>query len=155
MDNSDADFTLFIDSDIPYTNDSIIALIEKLITSNEIDIVIGVRDRSYKNQLHGRRRVLSYSLLFFNRRFLGLQNYDSQAGLKAMNNKGKKAYLTSKANRFLVDLEFLVRAKKRNLKIVPIVIQAREDLHSSSISLSALIKEIPSLIRIAYLHFYH
>ena len=145
---SNSEFSLFIDADIPYTYSSIKSVIDHIFHNNNIDVVIGVRDQSYNEKLKGRRKILSSLLMNINKHLFHLKTYDTQAGLKVMNELGRKSLLQTKANRFLFDLEFILLCKKNNLHIQTHIVKAKSNMSSSSLSLGTLIKEIPSFMQI-------
>ncbi|MEM6726667.1 MAG: glycosyltransferase family 2 protein, partial [Bacteroidota bacterium] len=102
MARSEADFSIFTDIDFPYETDSLITLFKKLQAGP--DILIGVRDESYyENVPKGRVRV-SKVFKFFLKKFFRLPVSDTQCGLKGFNGKGRKIFMESTMNRYLFDL---------------------------------------------------
>jgi len=140
-------YSLFTDIDFPYEINNMIEMIDNLISNRE-DIIIGRRSEGYYNNQKSQRKIISKILQYFNKFILQIEQTDSQAGLKAFNEKGKIEFLNTKSNRFLADLEFLKSANKNNLKINSQFVKLRPDIKLPNMNIGNLFREIPSLIRI-------
>jgi hypothetical protein len=71
--------------------------------------------------------------------------------LKGMNQKGKAVFMETTINRFLVDMEFIKRAtKKQEMKIEPVVVQLRPDVDFSSMGVGVLLAELKNFVRIFF-----
>lgn len=120
-----APFYIVTDVDFPYTTESMIAVYKELQTGN-YDIAAGNRNRDYYNRIDGFRKNLSLLLRYFIRKRLQLITDDTQCGLKGFNEAGKQLFLQTTINRYLYDLEFMVKAgnsKAIRLKSVPVFLR--------------------------------
>jgi glycosyltransferase involved in cell wall biosynthesis len=102
---STADFIIYTDIDWPYTEESMIGLIYKLVY--DADVVVGIRDQAYYAQLPPARRRISIALRKINAKMLRLKVDDTQAGLKGFRSNIKDVFLSSTIDRYLFDLEFI------------------------------------------------
>ncbi|HUR31314.1 MAG TPA: glycosyltransferase family 2 protein [Saprospiraceae bacterium] len=143
---STSDLILYTDIDWPYTEDSMIGFIEKLITA---DVVIGIRDKSYYAKLPGGRILISMILKFFNAKFLKLIVDDTQAGLKGFKKNIKTLFLSTTIDRYLFDLEFIHLLSKSNkfaVKTFPIYL--REGITFSKMNRKFLIREARNFFKL-------
>lgn len=105
--------TIYTDIDFPYTEESIIALIDLLIIDNS-DIVLGIRDENYYSNVPPLRTFISKILKSLIKTFLNIPTTDTQCGLKGFKEKGKALFLKTEVNRYLFDLEFIYLAGNSN-----------------------------------------
>jgi glycosyltransferase involved in cell wall biosynthesis len=135
---SKADYYCYTDIDFPYTQNSFRNLFEKISNSN-CDVVLGTRTKAYFDAIPLQRRIISQSLIFFNKTFLGLQFPDTQAGIKIINNMASNIFLDVKTPGFLFEVEFLKKAHKI-LTICSVEVSLRENIHLNSVGLTRLIR---------------
>ncbi len=113
----EADLFGFIDADLSADPASIVHLLEA-------DIAIGSRLLKDAHVKRGALRTLSsraFNLL--RRMLLGINVADSQCGLKIMNQKGVYLLETCKEKKWFLDIELLVRAQKKGLRITEVPIE--------------------------------
>jgi glycosyltransferase involved in cell wall biosynthesis len=134
------DFILYTDIDWPYTEESMIRLIRRLMEGAEV--VIGIRDEAYYKHLPSARRLISKWLRTFNAWFLRLRANDTQAGLKGFRKHIIPIFLSTTINRYLFDLEFIyLLSKQKKLKMESLPIQLREGITFSRMNKRILLQE--------------
>ena len=79
---SEAPFVIYTDIDMPYVPESMRQVIESVIAG--YDVVIAVRNRSYRSRLSLLRKAMSYGSKALNRIFLNIPYTDTQGGLKGL-----------------------------------------------------------------------
>lgn len=117
-------YVIYTDYDIPFTEDSYLAVLDTLLAGYEV--VTADRGASYKKHLKGFRRVLSWGSKVLNRLFLDLPVSDTQGGLKGFTREGAKAFLATSIESFLFDTEFIAIATRRKLKITSVPVEVKE-----------------------------
>jgi glycosyltransferase involved in cell wall biosynthesis len=137
---------MFTDIDFPYDTKSMVKVWETSCTTS--GIIIGHRDESYYDDMTNIRIVLSKGLRWLNRIILKLPVNDTQCGLKAFDNQAKDLLLSCVTDRFLIDLEFLLAAKKSNIQITPVSVHLRKETDFTSFNSSVLLKETLSFIKL-------
>ena len=143
-------YYIVTDVDFPYTTESILAVYKDLQTGN-CDIAAGNRNRDYYYRIHGFRKNLSLMLRYCIRKRLQLMTDDSQCGLKGFNEAGKQLFLQTQINRYLYDLEFMIKAsnsKAIRLKSVPVFL--RSGIVLRSMPLHILLQETGNFFRILF-----
>jgi len=145
--NSTADFIVYTDIDWPYTEESMIGVIQTLTGS--ADAVIGKRDENYYTHLPPARRRISRLLRSFNAKLLRLKVDDTQAGLKGFRKNIKDIFLSTTIDRYLFDLEFiyLISAKKE-MKVVGYPIALRPGITFSKMNRKILFQEARNFLKI-------
>ena len=145
--NSTADFVVYTDIDWPYTEDSMIGVIQTLTGS--ADAVIGKRDENYYTHLPPARRRISRLLRNFNAKLLRLKVDDTQAGLKGFRKNIKDIFLSTTIDRYLFDLEFiyLISAKKE-INVVGYPIALRPGITFSKMNRKILFQEAKNFLKI-------
>jgi glycosyltransferase involved in cell wall biosynthesis len=148
---SQADIYIYTDADYPYRLENILEMWE-ILAAGETDIVVGIRDDHYYEQLPFLRKVFSVSLRYMNYFFFpNLFVKDTQSGLKGFNNRGKSVFLQTRTNSFLFDLEFLRLASRRHdLRLKAILVHVREGISFSTMSRKTIWRELMSFGRIFY-----
>ena len=145
--NSTSDFVVYTDIDWPYTEESMIGVIQTLTGS--ADAVIGKRDENYYTHLPRARRRISRLLRNFNAKLLRLKVDDTQAGLKGFRKNIKDIFLSTTIDRYLFDLEFiyLISAKKE-IKVVGYPIALRPGITFSKMNRKILFQEARNFLKI-------
>ncbi len=140
---AEAPLVITTDFDFPYTTSNIVEVYHSLVKG--ADVVAGKRCNQYYLNLPLRRKLISKSCMLLNWLLLNLPDCDTQSGLKGFNERGKKLFLSTKVNRFLVDTEFLVLAYKRRLLVSIIELQLKPAIRFSSMSIKILFTEMKNL----------
>lgn len=131
----------FTDIDLPYTIDSMVSLIQNLITG-DADIIAGNRNSDYYRNVPKFRAKLSKVVKFLVQKTISLPVSDTQCGLKGFNSKGRSVFLKTTINRYLFDVEFLFLASRKNsLKIIPIPVRLKEEVTFSKMNIWVLLTE--------------
>lgn len=138
---------IFTDIDFPYTTKSFISIYKEL--SNH-DVVIGVRDKSYYENIPSKRRFISRVLKQVNKTLLRLPSSDTQGGLKGMTSAGRAIFLQTDIDRYLIDLDFLKRVGKSTLRFKEQVVQLRKGIEVSEMGYSILIDEMRNFLKILF-----
>ncbi len=134
----EADHYLVTDTDFPYTIDSMCRVIEVLRVQG--GIAAGNRDTAYYDQVPPFRRWLSQALRWLLRNVLRQPIGDSQCGLKAFDQAGRRVFLETTIDRFLFDLEFLMLANGR-VPVTPVPVQLRDGVVFSKVGWRVLATE--------------
>ncbi len=145
----DSEFIMYTDFDYPYLLTNMWEMLEKL-RLRKSDIVVGVRDEQYYDQLPLRRMIFSLSLKVMNYLFFPrLKVKDTQSGLKGFNQRGKQIFLKTKIAAFLFDMEFLVLASKNNqIKVDWIYLHVREGVVFSGMKFKTIVIELLNFMSI-------
>ena len=144
---SDAPMVVYTDWDIPYTESSMVALLETLGAG--ADVVLAERERAtYRDALPFGRKVLTQISHLLNGVFLALPRTDTQGGLKGMNERGRAAFMRTQIDRFLFDTEFIAYAVRMGLSVRSVEARIREGVRSSHYSPRTLLRELPGLVRL-------
>lgn len=144
---SRGDYIMYTDYDFPYTYGSMVQMIEKLMNP-KTDAVVGNRDNSYYKHISKRRSRISKYLRSFNRMLFRLPTDDTQCGLKAFKSSTKELFLSTKTNRYLIDVEFLKKLAKSQAKVDIQMVKLRDNVVLSKISNLRLLKELYNYIKI-------
>ena len=145
------DLIIYTDADYPYLIENAVEMFH-LLSSDAADVVVGVRDEQYYDQLPLGRKIFSLSLKVMNYLFFPqLKVKDTQSGLKGFNQKGKEVFLKTRIPAFLFDMEFLVLASKRSdIRIQWIYVQAREGIVFSTMRAKTILTELYNFISILF-----
>jgi glycosyltransferase involved in cell wall biosynthesis len=146
---SQGDIIMYTDYDFPYTYGSMVDMIDKLESTNTI-AVVGKRDDSYYAHISPRRRRISQYLKKVNRVLFSLPTDDTQCGLKAFTKESKELFLSTKTDRYLIDVEFLKLLAKKNAKVEVQMVKLRDNVVLSKISNMRLVKEMINYMKIMF-----
>ncbi len=136
-----APICLYTDIDFPYELDSIYAIYETL-KKGQADIVIGIKNEQYYENVPAHRIRISRFLKWLTRTFLHLSITDTQCGLKGFNQKGKLILLETQINRYLFDLELVYLADRySSIQMKSIPIQLRDGVSFSKVNWRILWQE--------------
>ncbi len=141
-------YIMFTDIDLPYETVSMIDVYKAILQNG--GIVAGFRQDKYYNDVSNFRTWLSKSLRKLNKIILGLPINDTQCGLKAYDQIGKDILLTCKTERFLIDLEFLLAANAKGLKITPVDVELRPDIVFTKFNPMVLMKEVVNFLELIW-----
>lgn len=144
-------WVIYTDADYPYLIANAVEMFH-LLSSDAADVVVGVRDEQYYDQLPLGRKIFSLSLKVMNYLFFPqLKVKDTQSGLKGFNQKGKEIFLKTRIPAFLFDMEFLVLASKRpDIRIQWIYVQAREGIVFSTMRAKTILTELANFASILF-----
>ena len=144
-------WVIYTDADYPYLIENAVDMF-RLLSTDAADIVVGVRDEQYYDQLPLGRKIFSLSLKVMNYLFFPqLKVKDTQSGLKGFNQKGKEVFLKTRIPAFLFDMEFLVLASKRpDIRIQWIYVQAREGIVFSTMRAKTILTELANFASILF-----
>ena len=144
-------WVIYTDADYPYLIANAVEMFH-LLSSDAADVVVGVRDEQYYDQLPLGRKIFSLSLKVMNYLFFPqLKVKDTQSGLKGFNQKGKEIFLKTRIPAFLFDMEFLVLASKRpDIRIQWIYVQAREGIVFSTMRAKTILTELANFAYILF-----
>jgi len=144
-------WVIYTDADYPYLIANAVEMY-RLLSLDTADVVVGVRDEQYYDQLPLGRKIFSLSLKVMNYLFFPqLKVKDTQSGLKGFNQKGKEIFLKTRIPAFLFDMEFLVLASKRpDIRIQWIYVQAREGIVFSTMRAKTILTELANFATILF-----
>ncbi|MBK8372175.1 MAG: glycosyltransferase family 2 protein [Saprospiraceae bacterium] len=135
-----ADNYIFTDIDFPYTAESMVSVYQSCLDNR--GVVMGIRDKNYYNDITRFRTWLSKILRWFNKLLLQLPSNDTQCGLKAFDAIGGEILVDCKTDRFLIDLEFLLSANQKKVKITPVQVSLRNNVEFTKFNTLVLFKEL-------------
>jgi glycosyltransferase involved in cell wall biosynthesis len=144
---SSAELMMFTDYDFPYTYGSMVRMIEKLMNPST-DAVVGNRDESYYQHISSRRKRISQFLRKVNKLIFRLPTDDTQCGLKAFKANKRELFLSTKTNRYLIDVEFLKKLGDTHSHVDIQLVKLREGVVLSKISNLSLFKEMINYLKI-------
>jgi len=151
VETSQTDFIVYTDLDFPFTNPSMVAVLNSLVRG-EADVVAGYRNQDYYlSKMSFFRKMLSQSFRFFLKKILRMPVSDTQCGLKGFNEKGKAVFLSTTIDRYLFDFEFIFhcsRNKSLTLKTVPV--QLKDNVVFSNMKFKILFQESLNLLRVLF-----
>lgn len=139
---------LFTDADFPYEISSMLSIVTSL--NEGADVALGYRQQDYYASVPWFRKGLSEAFRFVLKSVLKFPISDTQCGLKGMNQKGKQVFMSTKINRFLVDMEFIKLALKGNLNIQPVIVNLRPMVKFSAMGPAILMRELVNFIRVLF-----
>lgn len=144
-------WVIYTDADYPYLMENAVEMF-RLLSTDAADVVVGVRDEQYYDQLPLGRKIFSLSLKLMNYLFFPqLKVKDTQSGLKGFNQKGKEVFLKTQISAFLFDMEFLVLASKNpTIRIHWIYVQAREGIVFSTMRAKTIMTELVNFASILF-----
>jgi glycosyltransferase involved in cell wall biosynthesis len=145
VENADGDFIIYTDIDFPYTNESILEIINQLKNN---DIAIGIRGLSYYDSIPYHRALISKFLRLLIKTLLRIPTNDTQGGLKGMRNEVKQYFLQTEINRYLFDLEFICIAAKNKLNIALIPVVLNENTIVRKMNLKVISKEMINFFKV-------
>lgn len=148
--SSVTDYCVYSDYDFPFGLDIIHSMYEELV--NGADVVTGSRlTGNYFGSLPFKRKLVSRGLVIFNKYFLSLPVYDTQAGIKGFNKYGKAMFLKTTINRFLFDMEFvLLSSRVKGMVIKPLDVRITVDTVLSDFGIKVLKQEFTNLLQIVF-----
>lgn len=146
---SKAPVTLYTDIDFPFTNESTKAVLDQVVTE-QADVVAGFRNQSYyAGTISPFRRLLSKTFRGFLTNVLKLPMADTQCGLKAFNDNGRKRFLATTIDRYLFDFEFIYSAcRDKHCLLLTTEVTLKPDIVFRKMKLKILLQESFNLVRV-------
>ncbi len=108
----EADYYLYTDVDFPFELSSMAAVVRCLMQPGGPDVVAGAKAANHYGKVPWERALISRLLRAGIRLLFRLPHSDTQTGLKGFNRRGRAVFLQTRIPRYLVDLEFLLRAHR-------------------------------------------
>jgi glycosyltransferase involved in cell wall biosynthesis len=144
-----ADYYVYTDIDFPFGYE-IIKNMHEIFACSKTNLIIGIRDKDYFNLLPLKRKMLSILLHNINFVLTGFRVHDTQAGIKGFDNDAKKAFLATRTDGFLFDLEFIRGCLRMKLKYSIIRIHPRPEIKFSDFRAPVIRQEFINLIKIIF-----
>lgn len=146
---ANANFIIYTDIDFPFTNQSMLNVMDALVTHN-YDVVAGFRNQDYYlKKMSGFRVLLSKAFRFFISKGLAMPITDTQCGLKGFNTAGKETFLQTTINRYLFDFEFIYQAcRSKSLTVVPVAVELKENVQFSKMRFKIVLQELFNLLKV-------
>lgn len=141
----EAPITLYTDVDLPYTLASMQRVAEHVRVNG--GVAAGERDERYYAQVPRFRRWLSRAHRRLMRTAFRLPVSDSQAGLKAFDAVGRRVFLGTSVDRFLVDLDFIARCRGR-VAVEPVKVELRAGVTFTDFGADILRAEAANFVNI-------
>lgn len=149
VENASAPYVVLTDFDFPYQHENLLTMYHDLQKGYEV--VTGRRNHTYYKKLPVKRWLISKGCSWLNRNLLSLHISDTQSGIKAFNEAGKRAFLDTTINRFLIDTEFLQLVTYRNLRIKVNGVSLRDDVQFSNMGYAILRTELKNFAQLVKL----
>lgn len=144
----DAQFYIYTDIDFPFTAQSFYQIIN-LWNAEKTDVILGVRDQAYYDSIPGQRKFISRTLRWTNRKIMRLKTADTQTGLKGFSKNARSAFLSTKINRYLFDLEFIKKISKRDdLSIHTVDVKPKSNIQMKNLNVQTMGLEIIDYLKI-------
>jgi glycosyltransferase involved in cell wall biosynthesis len=138
---SEAPYCIFTDIDFPYTPESLAAVCRRL-QEGGADLVAGIKDEVYYQQLPRSRVLVSRLLRALIRLLLRLPISDTQCGLKGFNARGRALFLRTRIERYLADLECIyLGSRTPGFRMEALPVHLREHVVFTPLRLSILAAE--------------
>lgn len=147
VEESQADYLIYTDHDLPYTTKSMRDFVE-ILHVQENEVIIGHRDETYYQDLPWFRVKLSHYLKTINTFILGLSTDDTQCGLKGFRQSVKPIFMKTKTKRFLIDIEFLRRLKRADKDVIVYDVKSRENVEMSTLGVRTILSELWAYMKI-------
>ncbi len=145
-------YLMLTDIDIPFTEQSMWAILKSL-ESSQADLALGQRDDSYYENIPDSRKRMSKWLSVVNSKIFRLPVRDTQCGLKGLSRKGKEIFLQTTINRYLFDLEMVfLGSKNKDVKLIPVPVVLRKGIQLSNMRLKVILPELMNFLKIVIKH---
>ncbi|MBC7511725.1 MAG: glycosyltransferase [Ferruginibacter sp.] len=136
--------TVLTDFDFPYGTQNILDMVAHLM--NGYELVIGKRNKEYFINLPLKRRFISRMYMILSKFSFSLPMYDIQSGIKGFGLDGKKIFLETKINRFLIDTEFVLCATRKKIPLKVLGVSIKKDVQFSNFGIRIIFTEMKSFI---------
>ena len=145
MEASRADLFVYTDVDLPYTLESMLAIVDSLRQAG--GVAAGERFEDYYEGVPRFRRLLSRGHRFAMKTLFRLPVSDSQAGLKGFDERGREVFLQTTVDRFLVDLDFIARCRG-SVEVRAVRVELRPDVQFTDFGLNILRAEAGNFLTV-------
>lgn len=142
-----SDYYIYTDWDFPFGEEAVYKAYQQW-QQHQVDLLIGVRSRSYFASLPLLRKVISQGLRVLNFFVLKFNYVDTQAGIKGVSNQARIIFLANKTNSFIFELEFIRDCFRRNLSIGYLPVSHKKDITFSNFGMKTISRELTVLMRI-------
>lgn len=144
-----SDMVVYTDIDFPFTNNSMLSLIDTLADGN-YDVIAGHRSEAYyQKKMSGFRILLSKAFRFFLKKIINIPISDTQCGLKGFNKKGRAKFLATTINRYLFDFEFIFTScKDSTIYVKAHEVQLKDNVVFSKMRVKVLLQESSNLVKV-------
>lgn len=137
---------IFTDIDFPY---KVKSMVKVAMAVENADVAIGTRSQAYYEHVPFLRTVVSKVLRWILKNVLRLIITDTQCGLKGFNQKGRAVFLKTEIDRFLFDLEFVMRLSRTDdIILIPVDVQLNDGVKFSKTRLGILFSELLNFFHI-------
>ena len=138
---------LFTDVDMPYILPSMVAACNQLASG--ANVVLGQRHATYYERVPWARRVISKTFRWVLRHVMRFPISDTQCGLKGFDAKGKAEFMSTTIDRFLFDMEFVMRlSRRKDLRIATIDAQLDQGVRFSRMNYRILAGESVNFLKV-------
>jgi len=141
-----APYVITTDIDFPYLTKNLVNMYQQLLKGYQI--VAGKRTTHYYQRVPLKRKVISMACVLGNRILLNLPDCDAQSGLKGFNAAGRKVFLSTTINRFMVDTEFLTSCYRQQMIVKIIPLELKPFIEFSGMGVKVLLTETKNLLLI-------
>ena len=143
-----APYIIYTDIDLPYTQESMIAVIDAL---EDFDVVIGTRNQSYHNKIPKGRLWVSKMVMLVNKVIMKLPTSDTQGGLKGLRASALHHFLNTTIDRYLIDIDFIKRVHRDpTLKIGMQEVNTIDQYATSNVSSAVLLRELKDYTKLIF-----
>jgi len=146
-----SNFVILFDADLDIDPECLPRMIDTIV-NGRCDIAITSKLHPESNVNYPWiRKILSYGYYFFVKTLFGLNVKDTQTGAKIFNNDSIGCMQDNQQEGFVFDLESLIRAKKRRLRVeqYPVTINM---IDNSTVGVEDIIKMIVATLRLKVRH---
>jgi hypothetical protein len=144
----ESDMYIYTDIDFPFGQEIIKTVADGL--AQGLDVVVSSRGNTYFKHLPLRRKIATKIVRIVNKYYFRLPFPDTQAGLKAFNNKGRDIFLQTKYDSFLFDLEFVIFAKRQAARMGQVDVECRADIKFTDFKNETYIREFKNALRLLF-----
>ncbi|MCW3127031.1 MAG: glycosyl transferase family 2 [Bacteroidetes bacterium] len=147
---SSGEIIIYTDIDFPYTVENILQMITMLQFGPE-DVVIGIKDSRYYEDVPAFRKFASKLLRLFTRLFFRIPTDDFMCGLKGFNQKGKALFLQTTIDRYLFDLEFMrLLAAHPDVRSSKLEVRLKQNIEFRKMNPTLIVSELKDLFSILF-----
>ncbi len=147
---SKGDFCVYTDIDFPYREEDLVKVFRALQHTSG-DVAAGVRDDQYYQNVPPFRVMISRFLKFLIKSLLKLEITDTQCGLKGFNSRGKELFLQTQTDRYLFDLEFIMKSSRDpSITLNPVPVKLKPDIVFSRMNPKVLLVESLNFLRLMF-----
>jgi GT2 family glycosyltransferase len=147
--HSFSNYYIYTDFDIPFGIESLRAVYDSL-SDGKKSLVLGKRGFSYLKSLPPKRLSLSIGLMFLNSIHTKFRVSDTQAGLKGLDNKARRLFLTTRTNSFIFELEFIMKCLRAEISHTKIGVNPEKDIKLTNFGTQTIRRELINYFNIIF-----